>query len=83
MLKTRPGARRGSTSERYPQARLESSKVTASPSLPYVDFERVGPRVGERFPDVRLPDQHGQEIDLHAARRGRRALVVVYRSASW
>jgi peroxiredoxin len=57
--------------------------VTPSTSLPYVDFERVGPRVGERFPDVRLPDQHGREVDLHAARHGRPALVVVYRSAAW
>ena len=79
----RPGARRGSTSERYPRPKLESRKVSVPPSLPYVDFERVGPRVGERFPDVKLPDQHGREIDLHATRRGRRALVVVYRSASW
>jgi peroxiredoxin len=54
-----------------------------SPALPFVDFSKVGPQIGERFPDVVLPDQHGMMIDLHAARRGRRALVVFYRSASW
>jgi peroxiredoxin len=48
-----------------------------------VDFERIGPRVGERFPDVRLPDHRAQPVDLHAARAGRRALVLIYRSAAW
>jgi len=57
--------------------------VTASPSLPYVDFQHVGPPVGTRFPDVRLPDQRGREVDLHAARGGRPAVLVVYRSAAW
>jgi peroxiredoxin len=48
-----------------------------------IDFTTIGPAVGERFPDVVLPDQHGQRIDLHQARNGRRALVVFYRSAGW
>jgi peroxiredoxin len=48
-----------------------------------IDFTTLGPAVGERFPDVILPDQHGQRINLHQARNGRRALVVFYRSASW
>ena len=47
------------------------------------DFDRMGPKVGERFPNVVLPDQHGQPIDLHAARAGRKGLVVFYRSAGW
>jgi peroxiredoxin len=55
----------------------------AKPILPYVDFSEVGPRVGERFPDVTLADQHGSTVDLHAARGKRRAIVVFYRSASW
>ena len=48
-----------------------------------IDFTTLGPAVGERFPDVILPDQHGQRIQLHQARNGRRALVVFYRSAAW
>jgi peroxiredoxin len=43
----------------------------------------MGPRVGERFPDVVLPDQHGQLVDLHKTRAGGKGLVVFYRSASW
>jgi len=56
--------------------------VTA-PALPSIDFEAVGPRVGQRFPDVVLPDQHGQMVDLHRARDRHPALVVFYRSAGW
>jgi hypothetical protein len=52
-------------------------------ALPSLDFASIGPRVGSRFPDLRLPDQYGRLIDLHAERAGRRALVVVYRSARW
>ena len=52
-------------------------------SLPAVDFTRVGPAVGTPFPDVQLPDQHGQVVDLHRARAGKKALVVFHRSAKW
>jgi peroxiredoxin len=51
--------------------------------MPRLDFDWIGPRVGERFPDLRLPDQHGRVVDLHAARAGRPAIVVFYRSARW
>jgi peroxiredoxin len=51
--------------------------------FPAPDFNTVGPPVGERFPDVALPDQHGNVVDLHAVRDDRRALVIFYRSARW
>jgi peroxiredoxin len=57
--------------------------LTTSPALPALDFERIGPAVGTPFPDIRLPDQRGRLVDLHAARAGRPALVVFYRSARW
>ena len=57
--------------------------MTTSPALPALDFERIGPAVGTPFPDIRLPDQRGRLVDLHAARAGRPALVVFYRSARW
>ena len=47
------------------------------------DYGARGPAVGERFPDIRLPDQTGAPVDLHAARRGRQALMVFHRSARW
>ena len=57
--------------------------MIASPALPALDFARIGPVLGTRFPDVRLPDQTGRLVDLHAARGDRQALVVFYRSARW
>lgn len=48
-----------------------------------IDFTTIGPAVGECFPDVVLPDQHGTRVNLHQARQGRRALVVLCRSADW
>ncbi|MFN0071739.1 MAG: hypothetical protein ACKVVP_09665 [Chloroflexota bacterium] len=47
------------------------------------DYTLAGPRVGERFPDVILPDQSGTPVNLHAARRGKRAMIVFHRSARW
>jgi peroxiredoxin len=51
--------------------------------LPPRDFRTIGPKEGECFPDVRLPDHAGALVDLHAARAGRPALVVFHRSAEW
>ena len=48
-----------------------------------IDFGKIGPAVGERFPDVTLPDQHDNMVSLHQIRGERRALVVFHRSASW
>ena len=48
-----------------------------------IDFSAIGPAVGSPFPDVTLPDQHGNPVDLHVSRGGRPALVVLYRSAGW
>jgi peroxiredoxin len=48
-----------------------------------MDYTRVGPSVGELFPDFELPDVDGRPIRFHKWRNGRRALVVFYRSASW
>ena len=57
--------------------------MSGTPTPPVLDFDGIGPRVGTRFPDLRLPDQSGHLVDLHAARGERRALIVVYRSARW
>lgn len=53
------------------------------PPLPVIDFERIGPPLGERFLDITLPNQAGELIDLHSERGNRRALVVFHRSAGW
>ncbi len=51
--------------------------------LPPRDFDTIGPKEGQRFPDVCLSDQTGALVDLHEQRAGRPALVVFYRSAEW
>jgi len=51
--------------------------------LPRRDFRAIGPKEGQRFPDVRLSDQTSALVDLHLHRAGRPALVVFYRSAEW
>jgi peroxiredoxin len=51
--------------------------------FPTTDFSQIGPPAGQPFPDVVLPDQHGNLVDLHAMRGDRRALVIFYRSARW
>ena len=33
--------------------------------LPPRDFNTIGPKEGQRFPDVRLPNQSGGLVDLH------------------
>jgi DsbC/DsbD-like thiol-disulfide interchange protein len=50
--------------------------AASSPGL-----ERDRPWTGASFPDVVLPDQTGAVVDLHAARGGKRALVLFHRSA--
>ena len=56
---------------------------TPTRSLPSLDFDRIGPGLESRFPDIRLPDQTGRIVDLHTERADRPALVVFYRSARW
>ena len=51
--------------------------------MPEVDFSEIGPQVGERFPDVVLPDQTGSTVDLHATRGNRKALILFERSLGW
>jgi len=53
------------------------------PQLPVLDFDKIGPQVGARFPDVTLADQSGEPVNLHAHRNGRKGLVVFHRSAGW
>jgi hypothetical protein len=57
--------------------------MSTSEQFPATDFSTIGPPVGQRFPEVVLPDQHGTPDDLHAVRGNRRALILFYRSARW
>ena len=43
----------------------------------------TGPEVGERLPEIILPNQHGELVNLEEARGERRALVLFHRSVRW
>ena len=43
----------------------------------------TGPAIGDRFPDFTLPDQQGQSLHFSTVRGGKRAMIVVHRSAAW
>ncbi|MDA0271082.1 MAG: hypothetical protein DWG83_01680 [Chloroflexi bacterium] len=66
-------AAEGEQAEVVPPAR----RYPASSDFP------TGPAIGEAFPDVVLRDQHGETVDIHAARDGRAAFVLFHRSARW
>ncbi len=51
--------------------------------LPTAPTFPTGPAIGELFPDFTLPDQHGRPVTFSAARDGKRAMVIVHRSAAW
>ena len=53
------------------------------PPMPVLDFNQIGPQVGQRFPDIELPDQSGNPVNLHEHRNGRKGLIVFHRSADW
>lgn len=47
------------------------------------DYADRGPRVGDAFPNIRLPGQSGNLVDLHEQRDGRPAIVAFNRSVVW
>ena len=56
--------------------------TTAQTRAP-VDVQSLGPQVGERVPDFRLPDQHGQIQTLEAIIGPNGPIVLFHRSANW
>jgi peroxiredoxin len=52
-------------------------------TLPAVPTFPTGPAIGDVFPDFTLPGQDGQPVMFSPARGGKRAMVVVFRSAAW
>ncbi len=49
---------------------------------PEADFP-TGPQVGVALPEIELPNQHGELVDVRAARGALGAIVVFHRSAFW
>lgn len=48
-----------------------------------IDVSKLGPQVGERVPDFRLPDQAGRVLTLSSIVGPKGAMLVFIRSAEW
>ena len=48
-----------------------------------IDVSKLGPQVGERVPDFRLTDQHGNVQTLQSVMGPNGLMLVFYRSADW
>jgi hypothetical protein len=48
-----------------------------------IDVARLGPQVGSRVPDFKLPDQNGAVRTLQSVMGRRGAMLVFIRSADW
>ena len=57
--------------------------VEAQQARTRIDVSTLGPRVGERVPDFRLPDQTGKEQTLQSIMGRRGVMLVFLRSADW
>jgi cytochrome oxidase Cu insertion factor (SCO1/SenC/PrrC family) len=52
-------------------------------AAPAVNFDAIGPKVGETAADFELRDQHGQPRTLAALAGPNGTMLVFYRSAEW
>lgn len=48
-----------------------------------VDVTTLGPQVGQRAIEFRLPDQHGRERTLASVAGSKGTMLVFFRSADW
>ena len=48
-----------------------------------IEVASLGPQVGERVPDFRLPDQNGEVQTLESIMGPNGALLLFHRSADW
>ena len=59
------------------------STSTAAQSRTPIDVSALGPQVGERVPDFRLPDQNGQVQTLDSIGGPNGTMLLFHRSADW
>jgi hypothetical protein len=56
---------------------------SAAQSPPRIDVTKLGPQVGDRIPDFRLPDQRGTAWAPDALMGSSGLMLVFQRSADW
>ena len=62
---------------------VATAHQAAPPARTKIDVSKLGPQVGERVPDFRLPDQTGTIQTLRSIRGPKGAMLVFLRSADW
>ena len=58
-------------------------EAQAPPARTAADLAKLGPQIGERVHDFRLPDQNGTLRDLKSLLGPNGAMIVFFRSAEW
>ena len=59
------------------------SGLTSAQSRTAIDVHSLGPQVGERVPEFRLPDQNGRIQTLESIMGPNGAMLLFHRSADW
>jgi hypothetical protein len=62
---------------------LAMVEAQAPPAKTAADLAKLGPQIGERVHDFRLPDQNGALRDLKSLLGPDGAMLVFFRSAEW
>jgi hypothetical protein len=57
--------------------------LTSAQSRTAIDVHSLGPQVGERVPEFRLPDQNGRIQTLESIMGPNGAMLLFHRSADW
>ena len=57
--------------------------MTSAQSRTAIDVHSLGPQVGERVPEFRLPDQNGRIQTLESIMGPNGAMLLFHRSADW
>jgi hypothetical protein len=62
---------------------LAMVEAQAPPAKTAADLAKLGPQIGDRVHDFRLPDQAGTLRDLKSVLGPNGAMLVFFRSAEW
>ena len=64
-------------------AQILEARQSSAPTRRKIDVSKLGPQVGERVPDFRLPDQNGATRTLQSIMGPKGTVLVFIRSADW
>ena len=62
---------------------LTAGLFAQAPAKTAQELSALGPQVGQRVPEFRLPDQNGKMQTVKSTLRANGAMLVFFRSADW